>query len=92
MDIIQDNVTGRKDVPGIYHNNGPTFDPEELIDATEAARLLRQKTQTLATWRSENRGPAFFKIGRAVFYTRGGISDWVKTCIVRPPLRPIKGA
>lgn len=35
---------------------------------TEAAKRLRVKTKTLANWRSDNKGPAFLKVGGRVLY------------------------
>jgi hypothetical protein len=68
MNSIQANLTGRKTV-----GTADSVDPDELLDANEAARLLRQKPQTLAAWRSEGRGPEYIKIGRSVFYQRSRI-------------------
>ena len=86
------NVIGRKPGGGgqsapaaIGHNGGPaTIDPDELIDAIEAARLLRQKPQTLAAWRCENRGPQYVKIGRSIFYRRLSIGIFLAGSIVTP--------
>jgi hypothetical protein len=86
------NVTGRKpsgeekSAFGAFgHNGGPaTVDPDELIDAVEAARLLRQKPQTLAAWRCENRGPQYVKIGRSIFYRRLSIGIFLAGSIVTP--------
>jgi predicted DNA-binding transcriptional regulator AlpA len=61
-----------------------SVDPAELLDASETAALLRQKTQTLAAWRCENRGPEYVKIGRSVFYRRSAVSAWLAGQIVRP--------
>jgi predicted DNA-binding transcriptional regulator AlpA len=84
MNTIDGNATGRK--PNAGQSTPPVLsvDPEELLDATEAAKLLRQKSQTLATWRCENRGPEYVKIGRSVFYRRSAISVWLAHQIVRP--------
>lgn len=54
-----------------------TVDPTELIAASDAARLLHLKEQTLATWRSDGKGPTFCKIGRAVFYRKTDIQEWL---------------
>jgi hypothetical protein len=53
------------------------IDPDELLPNNEAARELRQKPNTLATWRSQKRGPAYLKIGRQVFYRRADLSAWL---------------
>lgn len=61
-----------------------TVDPDELIDANEAARLLRQKPQTLAAWRCDKRGPEYVKLGRTILYRRSSISAYIATQIVVP--------
>jgi Helix-turn-helix domain len=53
------------------------IDPDELIQDIEAARLLHQKVQTLASWRCEKRGPAYIKCGRRVLYRRSDIAKWL---------------
>lgn len=42
-----------------------------------AALLLLNSTTTLATWRSQNRGPRHVKLGKRVFYVASDISEWV---------------
>jgi Helix-turn-helix domain len=54
-----------------------TIDPDDLIPSAETAALLRVKENTLTSWRNQRRGPTFFKIGRAVFYRRADLSDWL---------------
>ncbi|TAH67629.1 MAG: DNA-binding protein [Rhodopseudomonas palustris] len=61
-----------------------TVNPDELIEATEAATLLRQKPQTLAAWRCDGKGPEYVKIGRRVLYRRDAISSWLASQIVQP--------
>ena len=81
MDTIQGNFTGRAVAEGKSVNS---VDPNELVDAVAAAKLLRQKPQTLAAWRCEGRGCAYLKIGRAVYYRRADIAAWLGEQIVRP--------
>lgn len=76
MDSIHGNITGRK--------TGASIDPEELIDTVEAAKLLRQKPQTLAAWRCEKRGPEYLKIGRSIFYRRASIGEFIAASVVVP--------
>jgi hypothetical protein len=61
-----------------------SVDPSELISAAEAARLLHQKPQTLAAWRSGKRGPEYLKVGRAIFYRRASIGAFLAASIVNP--------
>ncbi|WP_141933586.1 helix-turn-helix domain-containing protein [Bradyrhizobium sp. UNPA324] len=81
MSTIQANVTGRRAGPDTVVKS---VDPDELVDPTEAARLVRQKPDTLAHWRCDGRGPEYLKIGRSIFYRRSAISAWLATQIVRP--------
>jgi hypothetical protein len=52
-------------------------DDLELIPDAEAAEILGQKPDTLAVWRCKGTGPAFYKVGRRVFYTRSDINAFV---------------
>ncbi len=54
-----------------------SVDPDELIPSGDTARELKLKEQTLAVWRSQGRGPKFYKVGRSVFYRRSDISAWL---------------
>jgi hypothetical protein len=74
MEKIPANVTACK--PGV--SGSPTsIDPADLIQSSEAAKLLGVKPQTLATWRCERRGPPYVKIGRNCLYVRPGIHRWI---------------
>jgi hypothetical protein len=59
-------------------------DPEQLVEAAEAAKLLRIKPQTLAAWRSQSRGPEYLKVGRSVYYRRDSIGSFLAAKIVVP--------
>ena len=52
-------------------------DEISLVDDDEAARRLRQKTSTLASWRTTGRGPPFYKVGRRVFYHPHDLRGWL---------------
>jgi hypothetical protein len=54
-------------------------DPAEFITSDEAARILRQKPATLATWRWEKRGPVYHKVGRAVLYHPKDLARWLQS-------------
>lgn len=60
------------------------IDPSELVDANEAARMLHQKPQTLAAWRSEGRGPEYVKVGRSVKYQPQKLRQYLAACVVVP--------
>jgi hypothetical protein len=61
-----------------------TIDPEELIPSSDAARLFHVKDATLTSWRNQKRGPAYLKVGRAVFYRRADLSEWLATQLRSP--------
>ena len=49
-----------------------------LLPAPEAATRLGVRTQTLARWRVEGRGPRFIKVGRAVRYRESDLERWIE--------------
>ncbi|MDH7805520.1 MULTISPECIES: helix-turn-helix transcriptional regulator [unclassified Rhizobium] len=57
---------------------------DDLIDETEAARLIHQTPRTLTVWRGEKKGPAFVKLGRRVFYRKSDIRAFVVAQTVKP--------
>jgi hypothetical protein len=42
---------------------------ESYLNDVEAARVLRLSPQTLRNWRTQSRGPAYTKAGRAIRYS-----------------------
>jgi hypothetical protein len=50
--------------------------PDDLMPPAEAAVDLHQEESTLASWRSQDRGPPYYKFGRSVFYSRSGNARW----------------
>lgn len=75
MESVQAGVTGRKP---------DSVDPDELVGANEAAKILHQKPQTLAAWRCDKRGPEYVKLGRQIFYRRSSLSAYIATQIIIP--------
>jgi hypothetical protein len=59
-------------------------DPEDMIEADQAATLLQVRPQTLAAWRSQGRGPAYYKVGRLVRYRRQEIGAYIAGVRVNP--------
>lgn len=49
--------------------------PETMTEA-QAATYLCLSQETLRRWRTEGRGPAFQKLGRAVRYLRSELDAW----------------
>ena len=48
-----------------------------LITEEVSARVLDVEPSTLATWRSQGKGPDYVKLGKGVFYTVNSLSAWV---------------
>ncbi len=65
-----------------------TGDPEDLLTEAAAAALLGLRPATLCTWRSQQRGPAFLRIGRkrraAIRYKRGVILAYLHARAIDP--------
>ena len=48
-------------------------------DDREAAKQLRLSVRALRSWRGQQRGPGWIKIGKSVFYKISAIEAWLKT-------------
>lgn len=48
-----------------------------LLDEDTAAAVLDVEPSTLATWRSQGKGPDSVKLGKGVFYTATSLAAWV---------------
>ena len=53
-----------------------------LMSEEDLALLIGVKLDTLQVWRSEGAGPAYCKLGRAVFYRRADVHNWIQSSIV----------
>jgi hypothetical protein len=51
----------------------------EYYDEDEAAKQLCHTVRALRAWRAQQRGPAWIKIGKSVFYKISAIEAWLKT-------------
>ncbi|RLB40402.1 MAG: DNA-binding protein [Deltaproteobacteria bacterium] len=49
-----------------------------LLDERTAAEMLRLSVQTLRNWRTQRRGPAYLKLGRAVRYRPEDLEDYIR--------------
>lgn len=47
------------------------------LNTQEAAQLLKVSPRTLESWRLQDKGPAYTKIGGAVVYHRQAVVDWL---------------
>jgi len=48
-----------------------------LLNEDDTAGILEVETSTLATWRSQGKGPDYVKLGKGVFYTVSAVTAWV---------------
>jgi excisionase family DNA binding protein len=64
----------------------------ELLTPVEAARYLRVKPQTLATWRLARVYPRlrYVRVGRLIRYRKGDLDEWLdaRTVGISPNTRP----
>jgi hypothetical protein len=68
-------------------SNAMMISPDELVSPEVTATELRVKRETLAAWRTLGRGPNFVKVGRAVFYRRADLSEWLGAQRRQPNVR-----
>ena len=54
-----------------------------LVNEDEAAAVIGVEPSTLATWRSQGKGPEYVKLGKGVFYTVNDMSKWVNDEMTR---------
>lgn len=50
---------------------------DEYMTTDEVAELLRTPVETLRFWRQTGKGPASFKLGRRVLYSRSVVERFV---------------
>ncbi len=62
-----------------------TIDRGELRDDDWAAEKIGVKPETLATWRCQNRGPAYVKVGRKVRYFEVDVLTYIVSNRREPP-------
>ena len=51
----------------------------EYSTREQVAEFLQIKTQRLASWAVEGKGPKFMKIGRSVRYRRADVLAWLES-------------
>jgi predicted site-specific integrase-resolvase len=62
---------------------------DKLYTSKETAELLAVALSTLATWRSQGKGPRYIKLGGAVRYCMDDVTKYVEQ---RQMYRPQRGA
>jgi predicted DNA-binding transcriptional regulator AlpA len=55
------------------------------LSQRDAAELLGVAESTLAVWRSKNRGPAYYKVGRSITYKLTDIEEWIESSCRKEP-------
>ena len=56
---------------------------EDFLNDKEAARFLRLSPQTLRNWRTQSRGPAYIKAGRAIRYAMEDLRAYMEQNTVK---------
>jgi hypothetical protein len=56
----------------------------DLLDPPAVADLLGVPEATLAQWRYLGRGPAYFRVGRHIRYSRAGLATYLESVRVDP--------
>lgn len=57
--------------------------PDGRISAQDAARNCGLSYKTMALQRCAGAGPAFVKLGKAVFYRKDDLDQWMASCRVQ---------
>lgn len=53
-------------------------DPDELLLTDEMEAEFRVPESTWRSWRSLDRGPRSFKLGRRIVFRRGDVQQWIE--------------
>lgn len=68
----------------------PTDDPGPalrrelgLLTEEEVAALADVEVRTIQSWRSDGRGPAYVRLGKAAFYRKDSVIKWIMASEVR---------
>ena len=57
---------------------------EPLLPEGDAAKHLKVKPQTMASWRYRGIGPEYVRVGRLIFYKPSQLRRYIDDRIVRP--------
>lgn len=58
-----------------------------LLSRKEAAAYLGKHVTTIRDWKIQGRGPAYYKIGRHVMYSREDLDEYIASCREDPKLK-----
>lgn len=56
----------------------------QLWTAADVATTIDVTVETLAQWRQAGTGPNYVKLGKAVFYRRSDIAEWIDSSVTVP--------
>lgn len=56
----------------------PDPKPDDYLTPKDLEKTYQLAPKTLANWRSQGRGPEFFKLGNKVRYLRKNVEEWVE--------------
>ena len=62
-----------------HHSTDGSAATNQPMTETEAAARLGLKVATLRAWRSQGRGPAYLRLGRAIRYLTTDIDDFLQS-------------
>jgi hypothetical protein len=57
---------------------------DEYATNSEAAAELGVTDRTLARWRAEGKGPAYTRVGKAIYYRKTGLLEHARANEVQP--------
>ena len=57
---------------------------DELLNQDDAARILGVCSQTLATWRFNDRGPRYLRVEGSIRYRKSDVELYIRKCAVTP--------
>lgn len=61
----------------------PDPKPDDYLTPKDLEKTYQLAPKTLANWRSQGRGPEFFKLGNKVRYLRKNVEEWVEQSRVK---------
>lgn len=52
----------------------------KMLDVKQASEMMGLSIATLRAWRRNGKGPAYYKLGKAVRYKESEIIEFIKNC------------
>jgi hypothetical protein len=77
LNSLQPHLYGPVSLPPEKNMSQKETERPGLLNESVTAEWLRQRVSTLRAWRSEGKGPAYVKVGRAVFYEACDLQAWI---------------